>query len=497
MTAQAVPPSAPPSPRSPVVHPVLLCGGSGTRLWPLSRKSYPKQFAPLTGAESLFQASARRLAGPGFAAPLVVTASDFRFIVLEQLAQIETAPAALLIEPAPRNTAPAILAAALWLAADDPGALLLVAPSDHVVPDAEGFRAAVAAALPAAAAGRIVTFGIRPDRAETGYGWLEPEGSAPADFTAPAPRPLCRFVEKPDAATAAAMLADGRHLWNAGIFLFTAATLIAAFEAHAPVLLAAVRASVAGTQPDLAFQRLDPAPWEAVEDISIDYAVMEKAGNLDVLPYGGAWSDLGGWEAVWRETGPDAAGVVTQGAVTALGCADSLLRSEAEGLQLVAIGVKDLIAVAMPDAVLVADRAHAQDVKLAVARLKAGGVAQAEEFPRDHRPWGWFESLARGPRFQVKRILVHPGGQLSLQSHHHRAEHWIVVEGTARVTIGDEVRLVTENQSVYIPLGVRHRLENPGKLPMVLIEVQTGSYLGEDDIQRYEDAYARGPGTRG
>lgn len=479
----------------PTIHPVLLCGGSGTRLWPLSRKSYPKQFVPLTGAESLFQASARRLSGAGFAAPLVVTASDFRFVVLEQLAQIETAPAAVLIEPAARNTAPAILAAALWLAASDPRALMLVAPSDHVVPDDARFRAAVAAAVPAAQAGRIVTFGIRPDRAETGYGWLELANTDP-DF-APVPQPLLRFVEKPDRATAEAMLADGRHLWNAGIFLFTAETLIAAFDTHAPDMLARVRDAVRDAEADLAFQRLAPDPWAGLEDISIDYAVMEKADNLEVLPYGGAWSDLGGWEAVWREMGPDAAGLTLQGPVTALDCQDSLLRAESEGQQLVAIGLRDIIAVAMPDAVLIADRSRAQDVKLAVARLKAAGAAQAEDFAKEHRPWGWFESLARGPRFQVKRIFVHPGAALSLQSHHHRSEHWIVVEGTARVTIDGEVRLVTENQSVYIPLGARHRLENPGKLPMLLIEVQTGAYLGEDDILRYEDVYARGQGARG
>jgi mannose-1-phosphate guanylyltransferase/mannose-6-phosphate isomerase len=472
------------------IHPVLLCGGSGTRLWPLSRKSYPKQFSTLTGAQSLFQASARRLAGPGFAAPVVVTGSDFRFIVTEQLAQVETAPAAILIEPAARNTAPAILAAALWLQARDPDALVLVAPSDHVIPDADRFRAAVQAAAPQALAGRIVTFGIRPDRAETGYGWLELETPPAADF-APVPQPLLRFVEKPDAATAAALLASGRHLWNAGIFLFSARALVDAVRTHAPELLEGTAVAVAGAQADLGFTRLAPGPWGALPDISIDYAVMEKAGNLAVVPYGGVWSDLGGWDAVWRETGPDAAGVVTHGAATAIDCHNSLLRSETPGLQLVGIGVSDLIAVAMPDAVLVAHKDRAQDVKLAVASLKAQGAAQAETFPRDHRPWGWFESLVKGNRFQVKRIVVQPGAALSLQSHHHRAEHWIVVEGTARVTIDDTSRLVTENQSVYIPLGAVHRMENPGKVPMVLIEVQTGSYLGEDDIIRYEDVYAR------
>ncbi len=471
------------------ITPVLLCGGSGTRLWPLSRKSYPKQFAPLTGGATLFQASARRLAGPGFAPPLVVTGAEFRFIVTEQLAAAGVDPGAILIEPEGRNTAPAVLAAAVHAAAADPEAILLVAPSDHVIPDAAAFRAAVQAGLPAVAAGRLVTFGIAPDRPETGYGWLElaaaPDGTG-------APVPLTRFVEKPDAARAAAMLAAGTYLWNAGIFLFRAADILAAFRAHAPGLIAPVTAAVEGAKADLGFLRLAAGPWGQAEAISIDYAVMERAGNLSVVPYAGAWSDLGGWDAVWREAGPDAAGVVAAGHATAIDCADTLLRSEAEGLELVGLGLSGIVAVAMPDAVLVAAKDRAQDVKLAVAALKARGARQAEVFPRDHRPWGWFESLAVGPRFQVKRIVVHPGAALSLQSHHHRSEHWIVVQGTARVTVDGEVRLVTENQSVYIPLGAVHRMENPGKVEMVLIEVQTGSYLGEDDIIRYEDVYARG-----
>jgi len=462
----------------------------------LSRKSFPKQFSTLTGVESLFQGSARRLTGAGFAAPVVVTGSDFRFIVTEQLAQIEVAPAAILIEPAARNTAPAILAAALELSTREPGALMLVAPSDHVIPDAKRFGEAVQAAAETARAGNFVTFGIRPDRAETGFGWLELSTTPGADF-APIPQPLARFVEKPDTATAQAMLDGGQHLWNAGIFLFCVDTLIAAFEAYQPEMLVQTRAAVDQAQLDLGFTRLAPDPWSALEDISIDYAVMEKAPNLSVVPYAGEWSDLGGWEAVWRESGPDADGIVTSGAATAIECKDVLLRSETEGLEVVGIGLTDTIVVAMNDAVLVAHKDRAQEVKKAVLALKAKGAAQAETFPRDHRPWGWFESLVVGTRFQVKRIVVHPGAALSLQSHHHRAEHWIVVEGTAKVTIDDQVKLLTENQSVYIPLGAVHRMENPGKVPMVLIEVQTGSYLGEDDIIRYEDVYSRGQGAKG
>ncbi len=478
-----------------MITPLLLCGGSGTRLWPLSRKSFPKQFSRITGDGSLFQAAARRLTGPDFAAPVVVTGNDFRFIVTEQLAQAEIAPRAILIEPEGRNTAPAVLAAALVLAAADPAALMLVAPSDHVIPDDAAFRAAVAAATGRARAGDLVTFGIAPTRPETGYGYLE---LAPgADAAAAEPQPLARFVEKPDAERAAAMLASGRFLWNAGIFLFTAGTLIQAFRDHAPAVLAPVAAAVEGAGADLGFTRLAPGPWDGVPDISIDYAIMERAANLAVMPYAAGWSDLGGWDAVWQEAGPDAAGNVTSAHATAIACEGTLLRSESPRVELVGIGLKDIVAVATTDAVLVAHKSEAQRVKDAVAALKAQGAAQATQFPTDHRPWGMFESLVIGARFQVKRIVVHPGAALSLQSHHHRSEHWIVVEGTARVTIDETVRLVTENQSVYIPLGAVHRMENPGKVPMVLIEVQTGSYLGEDDIIRYEDIYSRGQGSRG
>jgi mannose-1-phosphate guanylyltransferase/mannose-6-phosphate isomerase len=474
------------------ITPVLLCGGSGTRLWPLSRKSYPKQFVPLMGEETLFQSSAKRLSGTGdalaFQPPLVLTNSDFRFIVTEQLMAAGINPGAILIEPEGRNTAPAILAAALHVAASDPDAVMLVAPSDHVVPDAEAFHAAVAQGLAAVEDGDLVTFGIAPDRPETGYGYLElsakPSGSG-------LPVKLSRFVEKPDAARAEEMLAAGTYMWNAGIFLFRARDIIAAFEAHSPSLLAPVQAALADALPDLGFLRLAPGPWSGAEDISIDYAVMERAPNLSVVPFTAAWSDLGGWDAVWRDSGPDAAGVVTSGGATAIDCEDTLLRSDSERLEVVGIGLKNVMAIAMNDAVLVADLSRAQDVKKAVDALKAKGAAQATSFPKDHRPWGWVETLVTGSRFQVKRIVVHPGASLSLQSHVHRSEHWVVVQGTARVTRDDEVSLLTENQSIYLPLGCVHRLHNPGKVPMALIEVQTGTYLGEDDIVRYEDAYAR------
>ncbi len=477
----------------PSVYPVLLCGGSGTRLWPLSRKSFPKQFVPLTGEVTLFQAAAARMNGaPGVAQPLVITNSDFRFIVTEQLANAGIDPGAILIEPAARNTAAAILAAALHLATVDPTALMLVMPTDHEIPDTAAFRAAVAAGLPRAAAGRIVTFGIHPDRPETGYGWLE-LSSPPADAD---PVPLLRFVEKPDLERAEAMLADGRYLWNAGIFLMSVETIIAAFRTHAPDLVAPVTEAVKTARSDLGFLRLSAGPWGQAREVSIDYAVMEKAENLEVVPFAAAWSDLGDWNAVWRD-GAGEGELATHGPVTLIDCQGSLIRSESDALRVVGIGLRDMVVVAMPDAVLVADRSRTQEVKEAVARLKGDNVRQAEVLPRDHRPWGWFETLVLADRFQVKRIVVHPGASLSLQSHVHRAEHWIVVSGTAKVTVNDTVSLLTENQSVYVPLGAVHRMENPGKLPMVLIEIQTGAYLGEDDIIRYEDVYARTEGAKG
>jgi len=469
-----------------MITPVILCGGSGTRLWPLSRKSYPKQFSPLTGEESLFQASVKRFGSKEFLAPIIVTSNDFRFIATEQLLDVGVEESTVLIEPEGRDTAPAILAAALVQYKKDPNGLLLVAPSDHVISDDGSFEHSIHAAIPAAESGDIVTFGIRPDRPETGYGYLELAEQPDQDVR---PIKLQSFVEKPDAERAKELLAEGRYLWNAGIFLFSAQVIVDAFKSYAPEILEAVSKSVGEAKPDLSFTRLEPEAWSKAPAISIDYAIMEKSDNLSVVPFNGSWSDLGDWASVWRETQIE--GMSTKGDVTAIDCKDTLLRSEVDGQAIVGIGLEDVVAVAMPDAVLVAHKGSAQDVKKAVAILKKNAAPQAETFPKDHRPWGWFESLVIGDRFQVKRIVVHPGAALSLQSHHHRAEHWIVVVGTAKVTIDDEVKLVSENQSVYIPLGAVHRMENPGKVNMVLIEVQTGTYLGEDDIIRYEDVYSR------
>lgn len=471
------------------ITPVILAGGSGKRLWPLSRKSYPKQFASLVGDESLFQGSAKRLLSSDaldLEAPLVLTNADFRFIVTKQLAEAEIDPGPILIEPEGRNTAPAILAAAMHEYQRDPEAVLLVAPSDHAIPDTASFHDTLSQGFDVVQTGRIVTFGIVPTRPEVGYGYLE-LSSAPTE----AILPLKSFVEKPNLETAQQYLASGNYLWNAGIFLFRAKDLLQAFETHAADLIAPVKAALERAEADLGFLRLEPEAWSTCKDISIDYAIMEKIDNLSVAPFSGGWSDLGQWDAVWNHLEPDEHGVVTEGAAHAIDCRNAMLRATDENQRLVGLGLDNILAIAMPDAVLIADMRSTSKVGEVVSLLKSEGIPQAETLPKDFRPWGWFESLVVGSRFQVKRIQVDPGGALSLQSHHHRSEHWIVVEGTAEVTIGDEVKLVSENQSVYIRLGEKHRLRNPGKMPMVLIEVQTGSYLGEDDIIRYDDVYSR------
>ena len=479
-----------------IIHPVILCGGSGTRLWPVSRKSYPKQFVKLLGDQSPFQACARRLSGQKFASPCVITGSDFRFMVIEQLAAVEIASADILIEPSSRNTAAAICAAAISIHEKNGDSLMLVAPSDHVIPDFEGFQSTVFGAISNALEGEIVTFGIQPDRPETGYGWLEMSTKPLKTFT-PTPQPLASFVEKPDKDLAQKLFAGGKHLWNAGIFLFSTETILRAFENYSPEILSHVRLALASSTVDLGFTRLSEEPWSRLKDISIDYAVMEKAENMSVMPYAGSWSDLGDWDAFWREGNPDVNGVVATGNATSVACKDTLLYSTDEQQKLVGVGLEGVIAVSMPDAVLVVNKDQAQRVKSLVAELKDEGAWQSESFLRDFRPWGWYQSIATGARFQVKRIVVNPGGILSLQSHKCRSEHWIVVEGQAKVTIGLDVKRVSENESVYIPVGSKHRLENPGTSPLTLIEVQTGTYFGEDDIIRYEDVYARGQGARG
>jgi mannose-1-phosphate guanylyltransferase/mannose-6-phosphate isomerase len=473
------------------IYPVLLAGGSGTRLWPLSRKSYPKQFSRLIGEQTLFQQSALRLTSSKlveFAPHITLTNSDFRFIVGEQLQSVGIDPGTILIEPQAKNTAPAILAASVFTMKNDPDAILLVAPSDHVISDTDAFHRAVKKGLDQVAHRKLVTFGITPTHPETGYGYLELSSNTAvvSDLET-----VSRFVEKPDVENAERMLKSGNYLWNAGIFLFSARDMIAAFETFDPVTLDLVTASVSEAKVDLGFLRLEPEAWSELVGESIDYAVMEKANNLVAVAYGSKWSDLGGWDAVWAEAEKDENDNAVSDAAHAIDCENSLLRSENPSQQLVGLGLDNIIAISMPDAVLVANKDRAQDVKKVVDRLKENAISQAEVFPKDHRPWGWFESLILSDCFQVKRICVNPGAALSLQSHKFRSEHWIVVEGTAKVTVDEHVTLVEAGQSVYVPLGAIHRMENQGTKPMVLIEVQIGTYFGEDDIIRYEDVYKR------
>lgn len=470
------------------VYPVILCGGSGKRLWPVSRQAFPKQFVPFLEGDSLFQATLKRVQGAGFAAPLLLTGNDFRFTVAEQTQQMGIEGATILIEPKGRNTAPAILAAALVIAKADPEGVMLVLPSDHVHQDEAAFRAAVDAAVPPAKAGSLVTFGIKPTRPETGFGYIELQDALPEGATGP--QPFKAFVEKPDEATAREMIASGRFLWNSGSFCFSAASVIEAFEKFAPDVIPPVQKAVDESVEDLDFVRLSDAYTDS-PDISVDFAIMERVDGGVVVPIDSGWNDLGSWKTVWQESAPDAAGVALTGSARAIDCTNTLLRTDDSDIELVGIGLNNIVAVATGDAVLVADMDRSQDVKLAVQQLQDAGAKQAVEFPRQHRPWGWYETLSLGKRFQVKRIMVKPGAKLSLQSHVHRAEHWVVVTGAAMVTVGEVETLLGENQSTYIPLGAVHRLENPGKVDLHLIEVQSGAYLGEDDIVRYEDIYAR------
>ncbi|KFN51449.1 mannose-1-phosphate guanylyltransferase/mannose-6-phosphate isomerase [Arenimonas composti] len=475
--------------KTPLV-PVLLSGGSGTRLWPLSRETHPKQFQPLVGDASMLQATWRRVAGlAGVAAPIVVANEEHRFMVAEQLRRVGVKPSALLLEPVGRNTAPAIAVAALQARAGGADPLLLVLPSDHVIADAAGFRAAVERALPAAAAGALVTFGVVPDAPETGYGYIRAGAGSVAGDPEGAVRPVARFVEKPDRATAEAYVASGDHYWNSGMFLFRASRYLAELQAFAPGIAAAAEAALAGAAQDADFTRLQHAAFAACPSDSIDYAVMERTRSAAVLPVDVGWNDVGSWSALWQVADQDADGNAHHGDVIALDCRNTLAWG---GRRLVSLlGLEDVIVVDTDDALLVAAKEKVQQVKDIVARLKAEGRPQASVHRKVYRPWGSYDGIDSGDRFQVKRIVVNPGAALSLQMHHHRAEHWIVVSGSARVTCDDREFLLSENQSTYIPLGSRHRLENPGKVPLELIEVQSGSYLGEDDIVRFEDAYGR------
>ena len=464
-----------------LLQPVLLSGGTGTRLWPLSREAYPKQFLPLAGEDTMVQATWRRVAPLAGAAPIVVANEEHRFLVAEQLRQIGAPTPAIVLEPVGRNTAPAIAAAALQALASGDDPLLLVLPSDHVVRNEAGFRDAVSAACAAAEAGALVTFGIVPDAPETGFGYIQAE-------TGEGVRRVLRFVEKPDAVTAQSYLDAGGYYWNSGMFLFRASRYLEELGKFQPGIVASVSAAFAAAKRDGDFIRLDKEAFAASPSDSIDYAVMEKTSDAKVLPVDIGWNDVGSWSALWEVAERDDDGNAHRGDVIAVDSRNTYAYAQ----RLVAlVGLDDVVVVETDDAVLVAHKDRVQEVKQVVAQLKESQRSQAVLHRKVYRPWGAYDSIDTGERFQVKRITVKPGGVLSLQMHHHRAEHWIVVSGTARVTRGEETLLLSENQSTYIPLGVTHRLENPGMVPLELIEVQSGSYLGEDDIVRFEDMYGR------
>ena len=474
---------------SSLLVPVILCGGTGTRLWPLSRASYPKQYWPLagTGEDTLLQQTQQRLAGlPGLASPLLICNEDHRFIVAEQLRQIGVEPQAILLEPIGRNTAPAVAVAALQATAHGEDPLLLVLAADHVIRDAATFRATVIAGMAAAEAGQLVTFGIVPTAPETGYGYIE---AAQSLLGANEPVPIARFVEKPDRATAEQFLATGRFTWNSGMFLFKASAILAELERLAPEVVSACRSSLEHDSSDLDFLRLEREAFASCPSVALDVAVMERTDRGAVLPLEAGWSDVGSWSALWETADQDSDGNVLRGRVISEGSSNCYLRSEHR--LVVGLGVEDLVVVETDDVVLVAHRDRAQEVKAIVGRLEREGAPESKAHRKIYRPWGSYDGVTEGERWQVKRIVVNPGASLSLQMHHHRAEHWIVVQGTAVVEKDGNSELVGENQSTYIPLGCRHRLSNPGRIPVELIEVQSGPYLGEDDIVRFEDRYGR------
>ena len=480
-----------------LIQPVVLSGGSGTRLWPLSREKYPKQLLPLIGEDSLLQATVRRvdgIAGLEVAAPLVVCNEEYRFVIAEQL-RVMGKPGTVVLEPLGRNTAPALTLAAQAAIKNGADPVLLVMPADHVIVNTQAFQAVVRQGATLAAAGAVVTFGITPDAPETGYGYIQ-SGDA---FGADGAKRIARFVEKPDLATAQAYLDEGTYSWNSGLFMMRASVWLAALEVCRPDIAAACQMAWAQGREDGEFVRVGKEAFSQCPSDSIDYAVMERiaVGHAQaaalpvgvVIPLSAGWSDVGAWEALWNVLPKDAEGNVAQGDVLMQDSRNTLALSE--GRLIACVGVDDLIVVETADAILVAHKNKTQDVKKIVDRLKQAGRSEGQTHRKVFRPWGWYDSVDSGERFQVKRIVVKPGAALSLQMHHHRAEHWIVVSGTAKVTVGDKTLLLSENESTYIPLGTTHRLENPGKLALEMIEVQSGSYLGEDDIVRFEDVYGR------
>jgi mannose-1-phosphate guanylyltransferase/mannose-6-phosphate isomerase len=469
------------------IYPVILSGGAGTRLWPLSRAALPKQLLPLVSDKTMLQETVLRLAGrESMMAPLVVCGNEHRFLVAEQMREIGVNPLGILLEPVGRNTAPAVAAAAHYLRAIDPQAVMLVLPADHVIEDVDAFYAAIQRAATQVEGGALATFGIVPTAPETGYGYIQSGEALQAEGCFK----VARFVEKPNRETAQGFIDAGNFFWNSGMFLFRADAYLKGLAQFQPAMAQSSEEAVSKGYRDLDFCRLDEAAFTACPSDSIDYAVMEHTRLAVVVPASIGWNDVGSWSALVDVLEADGNGNVTRGDVYTDHASNCLVR--AEGRIVAAIGVQDLVIVETSDAVLVAHKDQVQRVKQVVDHLKANGRTEHLHHTKVYRPWGSYEGIDMGDRFQVKRIIVNPGGKLSLQMHHHRAEHWVVVSGTARVTCGDKVMLLTENESTYIPIGMNHRLENPGKLPLHLIEVQSGSYLGEDDIVRFEDVYHRG-----
>ena len=467
-----------------LIYPVILCGGTGTRLWPLSRRSMPKQFLNLTGEDSLFQEAVLRVSGPDFAPPLVITANDYRFIAAQQLADLGIKPSNVLLEPSPKNTAPAIVAAAEKLYDGNPDAVMLVIPSDHYIPDTTAFKERVATARAFAEAGKFVTFGIQPDRPETGYGYIETgKKLSEADGFA-----VARFHEKPDENTAQNMIGHGSYLWNSGIFLMQCKTVLRLAEQHVPAMLRCVAKSVKLGKPDLDFLRLEETSWAEIEADSIDYAILEKADNLAVFSFPGRWSDLGDWQAIMRELSADgrsdSRGNLLVGKASQIESHSCLIWSENPEQIIMTVGLADIIVVATADAILVIDKEQAQSVKQIVELLQKQNLSQAYEQPRQFRPWGWFENLVLADGYQVRLVHLYPQTQLSLQTHKKRSENWVVTSGVAEVHMKDRIVRLGTNDSLDIPAGTAHQLSNPADEALTLIEVRTGAYLGEDDVER-------------
>ena len=467
------------------IIPVVLSGGVGSRLWPLSRKSYPKQFTNLIGEVSLFQAAAQRANCVSNIDPVVVTSTDHRFLAQNQLKDLGIS-AQFLLEPQGKDTAPAVFAAAHFINKIHGDALVLIMPSDHYIPDENAFAQMVHSGCSAAMDGVLVTFGIKPHKPETGYGYIELGDNTSGDCYA-----VNKFLEKPNLEVAEQIFASGNHVWNSGIFLFKSSTLLALAQSFEPKVYDSVKASVDSALQDKNFWHIDSSHWAQIERQSVDYAILEKCDNINCIKFTGCWSDLGDWNAIASQLPLDTSGNLISGDVTQIDCNDTTLWAASEGTHLVGLGLKNIVAVATNDAVLVADFNRVQDVKYAVSHLAEKKVFQASNHPKDYRPWGWFESLINKPGYQVKRLNVYPGAALSLQSHRHRSEHWVVVCGTATVTRDGVSMLIETNASVYIQAGQKHRLANGTSDPLVVIEVQTGGYLGEDDITRYEDVYKR------